>query len=169
MALTFFSKVYLYTNSRLPSQLPPLQLQSKTNDPSYISADWRNGTKAMVIESLAIDDMNTIVIAIRGTQSFRDWAVNIKTDPTSPSDFLDDPFNLCHAGFLSVAKNMVHPVTVRLRHLLAENCRRASYSILITGHSAGGAQRPLYHVRGSPDITSASVLIRANVNVLFGR
>ena len=34
---------------------------------------------------------------------------------------------------------MISPVAARLRQLLEENPRRASYSLLITGHSAGGA------------------------------
>ena len=34
---------------------------------------------------------------------------------------------------------MISPVATRLRQLLEENPKRASYSLLITGHSAGGA------------------------------
>lgn len=98
-----------------------------------------NGTKAMVINSVPIDDMNTIVFAIRGTQSFRDWTVNLKTHPTSARDFLDDAGNLCHAGFLYVARKMLQPVAARLKELLKEDPNRASCSLLITGHSAGGA------------------------------
>jgi hypothetical protein len=51
----------------------------------------------------------------------------------------DDPGNLCHAGFLHVARSMVEPVATRLRTLLAENPSRSNCSLLITGHSAGGA------------------------------
>lgn len=105
----------------------------------YIGADWIHGTKAMVIKSIPLDDMHTIVFAIRGTQSFHDWAINIKTDPTSPEGFLDDPDNLCHAGFLSVARKMVAPVAARLRSLLAEDPNRIAHSLIMTGHSAGGA------------------------------
>jgi lipase (class 3) len=93
----------------------------------------------MVINSVPIDDMNTIVFAIRGTQSFRDWTVNLKTHPTSARDFLDDAGNLCHAGFLYVARKMLQPVAARLKELLKEDPNRASCSLLITGHSAGGA------------------------------
>jgi hypothetical protein len=99
----------------------------------------------MVIKSLASDDLRSIVLAIRGTQSFRDWAVNMKTLPTSPRDFLDDPYNLCHAGFLAVAQKMVPSVAAYLRDLLAENPNRASYSLIITGHSAGGAVASLLY------------------------
>lgn len=105
----------------------------------YIGADWVHGTKAMVIKSIPLDDQNTIVFAIRGTQSFQDWAINIKTDPTSPTNFLDDDNNLCHAGFLSVARKMVSPVAARLRSLIAEDPNRIAHSLVITGHSAGGA------------------------------
>lgn len=111
----------------------------------HINADCRTGTKAMVIKSVPMDHANTIVFAIRGTATFMDWAVNMSAAPTSPSGFLDDPGNLCHAGFLSVARNMIHPVAVRLRELLQEDPSRATYSLLITGHSAGGAVAALLY------------------------
>ncbi|KAI9926376.1 hypothetical protein ASPWEDRAFT_176653 [Aspergillus wentii DTO 134E9] len=163
---TYFSKVYLYSNSRLPSNLPPLKLYrpaypllrlaaqysrdvyerpTGVERHSFVDSDWRHGTKAMVIKSLLVDDMDTIVFAIRGTQSFRDWAVNMKTEPTSPHHFLDDPSNFCHAGFLSVARKMVAPVAARLRSILAENPRRSGYTLLLTGHSAGAAVASLLY------------------------
>lgn len=46
------------------------------------------GTKAMVIKSLPIDHMNCVVFAIRGSQTFTDWAVNLKSAPLAPTDFL---------------------------------------------------------------------------------
>lgn len=51
----------------------------------------------------------------------------------------DDPGNLCHSGFLSVARKMIKPVAARLRSLLEEDPSRTSSSLLMTGHSAGGA------------------------------
>jgi hypothetical protein len=57
----------------------------------------------------------------------------------------DDPGNLCHAGFLSVARKMIALVARRLRQLLEEDTRRASSSLLITGHSAGGAVAALLY------------------------
>lgn len=42
----------------------------------------------MVIKSVPIDDMNTIIFAIRGSQTFMDWAVNLNSAPVSPSGFL---------------------------------------------------------------------------------
>lgn len=54
----------------------------------HVDAEWRQGTKAMVIKSVPMDDMNTIVFAIRGTQSFMDWAVNFHSAPASPEGFL---------------------------------------------------------------------------------
>lgn len=156
----YFSKANLYANSRLPANLPPLKVyvptypliclaaqysertyvkpRGKERD-THVEANWRTGTKAMVIKSVPVDDMNTIVFAIRGTQTFMDWAVNLKSAPTSPRDFLDDPGNLCHAGFLDVARKMIKPVAARLRQMLEEDPGRASCSLLITGHSAGGA------------------------------
>ena len=112
---------------------------------AHVSADWKTGTKAMVIKSVPMDDLNTIVFAIRGTATFMDWAVNLNMAPTSPAGFLDDATNFCHAGFLSVARNMIKPVAARLRQLLEEDPGRSSYSLLITGHSAGGAVAALLY------------------------
>ena len=42
----------------------------------------------MVIKSMPIDDMNCVVFAIRGSQTFTDWAVNLNSSPVSPQDFL---------------------------------------------------------------------------------
>lgn len=162
----YFAKANLYANSRLPPNLPPLQLylpsypllclaaqysQRAYNKPTgsereaFVNADWRMGTKAMVIKSMPIDDMNCVVFAIRGSQTFMDWAVNLNSSPVSPKDFLDDPGNLCHSGFLSVARKMIKPVAARLRSLLAENPARSSCSLLMTGHSAGGAVASLLY------------------------
>lgn len=117
----------------------------------------------MVIKSLPIDDMNTIVFAIRGTQNFMDWAVNVHAAPVSPVGFLDDPSNCCHAGFLSVARKMVVPVASRLRTLIEEDPTRMSYNLLITGHSAGGAVASLLYVHllsESPKVTSELTHLR---------
>jgi hypothetical protein len=63
----------------------------------HIKASLLNRTKAMTLKSLPVDDMNTIVFAIRGSSGFLDWAVNFRPAPSSPEGFLDDPGNLCHA------------------------------------------------------------------------
>ncbi|OIW29441.1 alpha/beta-hydrolase [Coniochaeta ligniaria NRRL 30616] len=161
-----FAKVELYANSRLPMDLPPLRLYIPTypllclaaqfseraydkprgaEREAHLDASWRHGTKAMVIKSVPMDHMDTIVFAIRGTATFADWVVNLNMAPASPLGFLDDPGNLCHAGFLSVARGMVAPVAARLRQLLREDPGRAGYSLLITGHSAGGAVASLLY------------------------
>ncbi|KAI9823789.1 MAG: hypothetical protein M1819_001136 [Sarea resinae] len=178
-----FSKVHLYANSRLPPNLPPLKLYIPTwpliclaaqyservyNEPSgaeretLIGADWRLGTKAMVIKSVPLDAMNTVVFAIRGTQTFMDWAVNLKTTPASPEGFLDDAGNLCHSGFLAVARKMVKPVAARLRTLLEEDPSRSTFSLLITGHSAGGAIASLLYSH------MVSETIESELNLLTG-
>ncbi|EFQ25981.1 vegetative cell wall protein gp1 [Colletotrichum graminicola M1.001] len=121
----YFAKVELYANSRLPMNLPPLRLYMPTwpilcmaaqyaervyDNPkgaerdAHVSADWRTGTKAMVIKSVPMDHVGTIVFAIRGSASVQDWAVNLKAEPVPPAGFLDDPGNSCHAGFLDVAR-----------------------------------------------------------------
>lgn len=131
---------------------------------THIGADWRAGTKAMVIKSVPMDDANIIVFAIRGTSNFMDWAVNLNMAPTSPAGFLDDPGNLCHAGFLSVARKMIRPVAVRLRQFLEEDPSRASYSLLITGHSAGGAVASLLYAH----MVASSTQAASELNLLTG-
>ncbi|KAF9238887.1 hypothetical protein DTO013E5_2275 [Penicillium roqueforti] len=183
-SVDYFSKVYLYANSRLPPHLttlkfypptyPLLQLAAKYSRRvydkpsgherhSYVDSDWLHGTKAMVVKSLPIDDMNTIVFAIRGTQSFLDWAVNVRAAPVPPMGFLDDPSNCCHSGFLSVARKMVAPVAARLRSLLEEDPSRMSYSLIFTGHSAGGAVASLLYLHllsESPAVQSELIHLR---------
>lgn len=112
---------------------------------SRVPADWRTGSKAMSITSVSMDSMHTVVFAIRGTASLADWAVNLQHTPRSAAGFLDDEGNLCHAGFLSVARRMVPGVAARLRQLLAEDPARARHSLLLTGHSAGGAVASLLY------------------------
>lgn len=107
--------------------------------------------------------MNTIVFAIRGTQNFLDWAVNVHTAPVSPTGFLADPSNRCHAGFLSVARKMVAPVAARLRTLIEEDPGRMSYNLLMTGHSAGGAVASLLYLHllsESPAVVSELTHLR---------
>ena len=55
---------------------------------AHIEANWRSGAKAMVLKSVPIDDMNTIILAIRGSQTFMDWTVNFRPAPSSPAGFL---------------------------------------------------------------------------------
>ncbi|KAH3911990.1 hypothetical protein HBH56_120230 [Parastagonospora nodorum] len=163
-----FQKVWLYSNSRLPPHLPPFKVymptypllclaatyservytppRSKSKETeTHVPSDWRTGTKAMVLKSIPVDDMNTVVFAVRGSEGFMDWAVNYNTAPSSPEGFLEDSSNLCHAGFLYVARKMIKPVADRLRVLLEENPARSNCSLLITGHSAGGAVAALLY------------------------
>ncbi|MCJ1368807.1 hypothetical protein MMC20_000014 [Loxospora ochrophaea] len=162
----YFAKAGLYANSKLPANLPSLKLYL----PSYpliclaaqysqrvytkptgkerealVEADWRMGTKAMMVKSVPIDHMNTVCFAIRGSQTFMDWAVNLNSTPAAPTDFLDDPGNLCHSGFLAVARKMMKPMATRIRSLLEEDPSRRSCTLLMTGHSAGGAVASLLY------------------------
>jgi hypothetical protein len=124
----YFAKADLYSNSRLPRNLPPMKLYvqpscsrsfltihrylptfpllclaaqyseqvytkpSGQEKETHVSADWKTGAKAMVIKSVPMDDMNIIVFAIRGSQTFMDWAVNLNSTPISPEGFLVSPF-----------------------------------------------------------------------------
>ncbi|MCJ1287030.1 hypothetical protein MMC26_006377 [Xylographa opegraphella] len=179
----YFAKVNLYANSQLPPDQPKLKLYipsypliclaaqysqrvytkpSSKEREAHVNADWRMGTKAMVIKSIPIDDMNAVVFAIRGSQTFMDWAVNLRSAPSSPADFLDDPGNLCHSGFLSVARKMIQPVAARLRSLLEENPSRSTSSLILTGHSAGGAVASLLYAH------MMAGAVRSELNLLTG-
>lgn len=120
------------------------------------------GTKAMVIKSVPIDDMSCVIFAIRGSQTFTDWAVNLNSAPVPPVDFLDDTGNLCHSGFLSVARKMIKPVAARLRSLLEEDPSRSTCSLLMTGHSAGGAVATLLYAHMLAETA------RSELNILTG-
>jgi hypothetical protein len=81
------------------------------------------------------------------------------------TDFIqDDPGNHCHAGFLTVAKKMIKPVAARLRHLLQEDPGRSKCSLLITGHSAGGAIASLLYSH----MLSTSKEAESELNILTG-
>ncbi|KAK5627506.1 hypothetical protein RRF57_003221 [Xylaria bambusicola] len=181
----YFAKVDLYANSRLPLDLPtfravvatyPLlclaaqyservyQKPRGSERDAFVEADWRTGTKSHVIKSVPMDHMGTIVFAIRGTATFMDWAVNLNTAPTAPIGFLDDTSNFCHAGFLSVAKKMIAPVASRLRQILEEDPGRCAHSLLITGHSAGGAIASLLYMH----MLAASKAASSELNLLTG-
>ncbi|MCJ1243549.1 hypothetical protein MMC30_000746 [Trapelia coarctata] len=116
----------------------------------------------MVIKSIPIDDMDAVVFAIRGSQTFMDWAVNLNSSPSSPSNFLDDPGNMCHSGFLAVARKMIKPVAARLRSLLEEDPSRSNCSLIMTGHSAGGAVASLLYAHMMAEG------LRSELNVLTG-
>ncbi|KAI0205298.1 Alpha/Beta hydrolase protein [Astrocystis sublimbata] len=181
----YFAKVDLYANSKLPLELPPLRVaisifpllclaaqyaqrvyekpQGAERD-ALVNADWKTGTKAMYIKSVPMDKMGVIVFAIRGTATLFDWLVNLNTAGASPVAFLDDTSNLCHAGFLSVARKMIAPVASRLRHLLEEDPGRCAHSLLITGHSAGGAIASLLYAH----MLATSKTASSELNLLTG-
>lgn len=165
----YLAKVELYINSKLPTALPPLTLNTSTwpllclaaqcslrvyRPPSALErrqsltvpADRRSGTKAMYIRSVPADSAGTVVLAVRGTASFADWAVNLRAEPVEPTGFLDDSGNACHAGFLSVARAMVRPAASSLRRILRDDPSRAAHSLVLTGHSAGGAVAALLYL-----------------------
>jgi hypothetical protein len=48
----------------------------------------------MVLKSVPMDDINTVIFAIRGTQTFMDWAVNLNSTPAAPDGFLVSSFSV---------------------------------------------------------------------------
>lgn len=57
---------------------------------------------------------------------------------------------------------MVKPVAARLRSLLEENPSRSSFSLLMTGHSAGGAVASLLYAHMLAEVA------RSELNILTG-
>lgn len=163
-----YNKTWMFANSRLPPHQLPFKTYFETwrlicraarssaqvyqrpkpdQREHFIAADRRHRTKAMVLKSTPLDDQNLIVFSIRGSQvSYFDWNTNLQPAPTAPEGFLDDGLNACHSGFLKVAKAMVAPVAARLRQLLEQDPSRCASSLLITGHSAGGAVASLLYM-----------------------
>ena len=74
----------------------------------------------------------------------------------------DDPGNLCHSGFLTVARRMLPLVSSRLRQLLQENPSRSTSSLLITGHSAGGAVASLLYAHMLSTSISSELTLLTN-------
>lgn len=168
-SLVDFRKTWLYANSRLPPAMLPMQIyiptwqitcmaaqasadvyRRPTRDEreDFVDADARRGTKAMVIKSRPVDDKNIIVLAIRGSKTYNpiDWTVDFRIRPTEPTGFLDDAGNACHAGFLQISRAMIEPVAARLRTLLQKDWARGPPSLILTGHSAGGAVASLLYM-----------------------
>ena len=165
-----FAKARKYTNSLLPHSLPPLQMYVASSYPpsalrrSHLpgwpliclaaqssQAVYSSPSQVYIPETPLITKATSIsishhaqaiVLAVRGTASFADWAVNLRDEPAPPTKFLDDEGNLCHAGFLSVARRMVRPLASRLRRMLQD---ASGYSLVFTGHSAGGAVAALLY------------------------
>jgi len=65
---------------------------------------------------------------------------------------------------LGAAKDWIKPIAARLRNLLQENPNRTQCSLLITGHSAGGAIAALLYSH----MLSTSPEARSELNVLTG-
>ena len=100
-----------------------------------------------------------------------DWAVNARQEPVSPQGFLTDPGNLCHAGFLEVARKMSVQIASQLQRLLSEKPERRRASVVLTGHSAGGAVAALLymHVLSFATSTPAQPSDLASVASMFKR
>ncbi|TKA75257.1 hypothetical protein B0A55_05753 [Friedmanniomyces simplex] len=163
-----FRRTWMYQNSRLPpgmvpfvAYLPTWSLACRAAKASldvysrphrnqregYSDADPKHGTKAFVIKSQTVDDRKLLVVAIRGSQKNRvDWAINFGFAPKQPVGFLDDEGNLCHAGFLEVARAMIGTVAAQLRRHIEQDPAWAGCSLMFTGHSAGGAVASLLYM-----------------------
>lgn len=94
---------------------------TETERADHIRASLLHRTKAMTLKSLPLDDMNTIVFAIRGSVSFTDWGMNFRLAPASPEGFLDDPGNLCHAV---CAFKTVHRTELTLCQGISKHCKK---------------------------------------------
>lgn len=188
VATIYFSKVWGYSNARLPQHLPPFRVYLPTMPlictaaryslsayssshaaassvgpcrtmTVHVPPNLRMGTKAMVfaLAPCTSSSTPTLVIAIRGSATFSDWAVNFRPAPASPEGFLDDDGNLVHSGFLHVARSTIEPMAQQLQEFLFSpvDCGawRDKGQLLFTGHSAGGAVAALLfcHITSQAD------------------
>lgn len=157
-----YKKTWMFANSRLPLYQPPFQAYIETwrlicmaarasaevyqrpqrdRREQYFGADWRYGTKAMVLKNTLVDGRKLVVLAIRGSRkSIVDWAINFHSAPVA----------------------MVAPVAARLRQLLEQEPFRCTSSLVITGYSAGGAVASLLYMH------MLATRVNSALNVLTG-
>ncbi|KAI1111524.1 Alpha/Beta hydrolase protein [Nemania sp. NC0429] len=95
-----------------------------------------------------------LVIAIRGSASTVDQLVNLNGEPRDASTLFQGievtprskdhilKFK-AHAGFLNSAKGLLAPLSLQIQKQLSKGRK---FSILLTGHSAGGAVATLLHL-----------------------
>lgn len=46
-----------------------------------VPAAWNGTTKTMTLETRSLDGNNTLVVAVRGSATMMDWAVNANSEP----------------------------------------------------------------------------------------
>lgn len=104
-----------------------------------------------VVERMSINRgcIITAVVAVRGTRTLADWAVNFNRGSTNASPFIavDQIRDLTgnsnarqtnvHRGFLHAAQELVPYIWDKLKSILVDN--PGSLDVVFTGHSAGGA------------------------------
>lgn len=144
---------YQLTNTRSPSSSWKIVLlaahysnvsyQSSSSRESVIASDRRSNTKAMLVKAIPSATSTTIVIAVRGTSSLKDWMTNMQYEPEQPGSFLPDQGNAIHSGFLGAARAMMPSVASHLQDMIRQQslsqASPPSYTLVIAGHSAGGA------------------------------
>ena len=157
-----------------PPQRHPARATSIISTTHHTPSSFLTGAKAMTISTATHDSSTSpvVIVAIRGSATFMDWAVNARQAPTPPTEWLDDEGNLCHAGFLAVARSMADRVAAQLRDLLLEKPGRRKASIVFTGHSAGGAIATLLYMHclsnHSSNLISASHRFKRVHCITFG-
>jgi hypothetical protein len=99
-----------------------------------ITTNWVADPESLVPAFfIAVDkDLEAIVVSIRGTYSFSDTMVNFTAAPEEFSG------GTAHGGMLTTAKELLNHLKTRINftQVLREH---PTYSLLLTGHSMGGA------------------------------
>ena len=75
---------------------------------------------------MVVEDEVRLVVAVRGTDDYRDWLTNIKLW------YRDSPFGRVHQGYYQVAREFLPELSGLLERL-------GPKPIVLTGHSMGGA------------------------------
>lgn len=126
----------------------------------------------MLVKAIPGNASITIVIAVRGTSSLKDWMTNMQYEPEDPGSFLPDRGNAIHSGFLGAARSMMPSVARHLQDMIQQQQELTqdtpiSYTLVIAGHSAGGAIAALLysHMQSAPPSSSRL----ASLTGLFSR
>ncbi|NJO14529.1 MAG: DUF2974 domain-containing protein [Thioploca sp.] len=108
-----------------------LAYQSKENVESIAQKSWGfNSCKFIAVEDtqcfIASFTKNSVLVAFRGTDSLGDWLSNLDFLGTTPT------YGVVHKGFYNSFNEVKQPLEKELKRL-------SPSSVLLTGHSLGGA------------------------------
>ncbi|MCJ1249615.1 hypothetical protein MMC30_006841 [Trapelia coarctata] len=172
----YIARVERYPNHRLPQSLAPCTLSTSewheikiaaeastavygcpgpTEARELVPAAWNGTTKTMTLETRSLNGNNTLVIAVRGSVTMMDWAVNANSEPAEAPELGEH--SVCHRGFLDVARRMDETAEQVIRRSIPKTDE--PITLLFTGHSAGAAVAQLLFAFVYSKMTSLSKIV----------